>query len=143
MPDRRLIAPEWLTIRILVRAAETGSLSHAARDCAIATSAAARRVQLLEEACGVALLERLPRGVRPTAAGEAFLCHAHTHVEVASRPTDEMRAFAAGGARRPRRAPSPAARTASSPASTSRWSAGTRRPPSRCCTSPSTARRRG
>ena len=73
MDARKLIGPDWLTLRILLAAIGTGSLSRAAQDCAIATSAAARRIQMLEEDCGGILLERRARGVRPTAAGEAFL----------------------------------------------------------------------
>ena len=95
--ERRQIAPDWVTLRVLMKAAETGSLSQAARDCSIALSAAARRIQMLEAECGVTLLERRARGVRPTAAGETFLRHAVALTELASRLSDDMHAFAAGG----------------------------------------------
>ena len=89
--------PDWTTLRILVAAVELGSVTRAAERCGIALSAAARRMQELEAAQGVALLERLPRGVRPTPAGEAFVRHARALLDRAARMAEEMRAVATGG----------------------------------------------
>jgi len=50
-----------------------GSIRKAAQALHIASSALNRRVLDLEEEVGTALFERLPRGVRLTAAGELFL----------------------------------------------------------------------
>ena len=69
-------APDWVTLRIFLAAVELGSVTRAADRCGIATSAAAKRVQDLEADCGLLLLERGARGVKPTAAGEALARHA-------------------------------------------------------------------
>jgi DNA-binding transcriptional LysR family regulator len=52
--------------------ARYGSMRKAADTLRIASSALNRQILLLEEEVGVVLLERLPRGVRLTAAGELF-----------------------------------------------------------------------
>ncbi|MDT8334043.1 LysR family transcriptional regulator, partial [Roseomonas gilardii] len=66
---------DWTTLRILLATVELGSITQAAQRCGIATSAAAKRLQLLERDCSLPLLERSARGVRPTAAGEAMAQH--------------------------------------------------------------------
>lgn len=56
--------------------ARHGSIRKAAKALHIASSALNRRVLDLEAAAGLPLFERLPRGVRATAAGELFLAYA-------------------------------------------------------------------
>lgn len=56
--------------------ARCGSIRAAAEKLHVASSAVNRRVQDLEEELGTPLFERLPRGVRLTAAGELFLGYA-------------------------------------------------------------------
>lgn len=53
--------------------ARAGSIRHAAERLHIAPSAVNRRIQDLEEELGQPLFERLPRGMRLTAAGELFV----------------------------------------------------------------------
>src|SRR3954465_12251090 len=89
--------PDWVTLRIFLAALELGSVTRAADRCGIATSAAAKRIQDLEVDCGLLLLERSARGVRPTAAGEAFARHARALLDLAARLADDMRAFSVGG----------------------------------------------
>lgn len=89
--------PDWVTLRIFLAALELGSVTRAADRCGIATSAAAKRMQELEADCGVPLLERGARGVKPTAAGEAFARHARALLDLAARLAVDLRAFAAGG----------------------------------------------
>ncbi len=89
--------PDWVTLRIFLAAVDLGSVTRAASRCGIATSAAAKRMQDLEADCGVLLLERGARGVRPTAAGEALARHARALLDLAARLADDLRAFAAGG----------------------------------------------
>jgi DNA-binding transcriptional LysR family regulator len=55
--------------------ARHGSIRKAAEALSIASSALNRRILDLEEEIGSALFERLPRGVRLTAAGEMFLTY--------------------------------------------------------------------
>jgi DNA-binding transcriptional LysR family regulator len=88
--------PDWVTLRIFLAALDLGSVTRAADRCGIATSAAAKRIQMLEADWRVSLLERGPRGVRPTVAGEVFARYARTLVDFAARLGDDLRAFAAG-----------------------------------------------
>ncbi|MDO6732674.1 LysR family transcriptional regulator [Marinovum sp. 2_MG-2023] len=53
--------------------AEHGSIQAASRALGIAASAIDRHIKTLEEANGAPLFERLPRGMRPTAAGESVI----------------------------------------------------------------------
>lgn len=59
-----------------VAAVETGSLLSAAERVHLSQPALSRSVRALEESVGVPLLERHPRGVRPTVYGEVLLRHA-------------------------------------------------------------------
>jgi DNA-binding transcriptional LysR family regulator len=52
-----------------------GSIRKAAEALHVASSAVNRRILDLEDEIGFPLFERLPRGVRPTAAGELFLVY--------------------------------------------------------------------
>ena len=54
-------------------AALTGFVQAAAREVSISASAIDRQIMMLEEDLGVPLFERLPRGMRLTAAGELLL----------------------------------------------------------------------
>ncbi|WP_458096692.1 LysR family transcriptional regulator [Roseomonas sp. WA12] len=88
---------DWVTLRLLLEALELGSIARAALRCGIAHSAAAKRLRTLEEECGLPLLERSARGVRPTAAGEAMAQHARALFGLSSRFDEDLRAFATGG----------------------------------------------
>lgn len=57
-----------------------GHLTKAAAELCISQPAMTRRINQLEQELGVPLFERLPRSVRPTAAGQAFLPFAHRAV---------------------------------------------------------------
>ncbi len=92
-----MAAPDWITLRIFLAALDLGSVTRAADRCGIATSAAAKRIQMLEADYRVALLERGARGVRPTVAGEVFARYARGLLDFAARLGDDMRAYAAGG----------------------------------------------
>jgi DNA-binding transcriptional LysR family regulator len=89
--------PDWVTLRIFLAALDLGSITRAADRCGIATSAAAKRLQLLEADSRVPLLERDARGVRPTAAGEVLARHARALLDFAGRLQDDLQALAAGG----------------------------------------------
>ena len=71
---RRLRPPRLLTYVDAV--ARHGSIRKAADALNVASSALNRQVLDLESDLGAALFERLPRGVRLTAAGEVFLAYA-------------------------------------------------------------------
>ncbi len=60
-------------LRYLSAVAQLGSVQAAARAVSISASAIDRQILLLEESLGIPLFERLPRGMRLTAAGELLL----------------------------------------------------------------------
>jgi DNA-binding transcriptional LysR family regulator len=70
-PPRPLSPPRIFTYVDAV--ARHGSIRKAAESLHVVSSALNRRILDLEEELGSPLFERLPRGVRPTAAGELFL----------------------------------------------------------------------
>src|SRR3954468_3297552 len=70
---RRRLSMELRHLRYFVSVAELGSVSRAAEKLFIAQPALSLQVRQLEEEIGARLLERLPRGVRLTPAGESFL----------------------------------------------------------------------
>ena len=75
---------------------DAGSLSTAAHILGYSQSAVSRQVATLEREVGARLLERLPRGVRPTAAGQALLPHARLVVGELGRARESVRRSAEG-----------------------------------------------
>src|SRR4051794_41812019 len=63
-------------LRVLREVAALGSFSGAAEALAYTQSAVSQQVAALERETGARLLERTPRGVRPTEAGAALVRHA-------------------------------------------------------------------
>lgn len=74
-PRYNLARFDFVSIRLAVACAQTGSLTSAARSCNLVIAAASRRIKELEDALGDPLFERRPRGLVPTAAGRAFVRH--------------------------------------------------------------------
>src|SRR4051812_35810752 len=69
-------APDWDLARVFLGVARAGQLLGAARQLGLDHATVSRRVNALEAALGVKLLERRTTGVVPTSAGEAFLATA-------------------------------------------------------------------
>jgi DNA-binding transcriptional LysR family regulator len=69
-------APTLRQLRSLIAAADTGSLSAAARALHISQPAASQQLRELEHALSVRLLERGSGAIRPTAIGETVLVYA-------------------------------------------------------------------
>lgn len=61
------------SLRYLDQVARSGSIQKAAKELNIAASAVDRQILLLEQELDVELFERLPRGMRLTAAGDALV----------------------------------------------------------------------
>jgi len=74
-PGYNLARFDFVSIRLAVACAQSGSLTSAARDCNLVLPAASRRIRELESALGDTLFERHSRGLVPTAAGRAFVRH--------------------------------------------------------------------
>jgi DNA-binding transcriptional LysR family regulator len=87
---------QWIAF---VEVCRTGSIGGAAATLGYTQSAVSRQIAALEQEVQVALLERLPRGVRPTAAGEALLHHARIVVNEAERGREAARSAPTSPAR--------------------------------------------
>ncbi len=87
---------DLLTLRLFVRAAETGTLSEAADQAHLALAAASRRIALLEQRFGVKLFLRSRQGLTLTPAGTSLLESARTLLEQAREIEGEMADFAGG-----------------------------------------------
>lgn len=88
---------EWL--EVFAEAARRGSLTATGQALGYTQSAVSRQIAALERATGVALFERLPRGVRLTDEGRCLLVHAEAvlgSVRAARRDLDALRELDAG-----------------------------------------------
>jgi DNA-binding transcriptional LysR family regulator len=81
-------------LRILIEVANRGSFSAAADALSYTQSAVSQQVAALEAETGVTLLERLPRGVRLTPAGQVLLSYAEGIVARLHAAEAEMAAIA-------------------------------------------------
>ena len=81
-------------LRILIEVATRGSFSAAADALSYTQSAVSQQVAALEAETGVTLLERLPRGVRLTPAGEVLLNYAEGIIARLHAAEAEMAAIA-------------------------------------------------
>ena len=73
MPGYNLARFDFVSIRLAVLCAQTGSLTTAARHCNLVLPAASRRLKELEAATGSLLFERHSRGLSITPAGRIFM----------------------------------------------------------------------
>ncbi|MFC4056804.1 LysR family transcriptional regulator [Planomonospora corallina] len=77
-------------LRLLDAVARTGSFTAAAAELNYTQSAVSRRIASLEQQAGGPLFERLPRGVRPTPAGELLWEHARAVLNRLARARDDL-----------------------------------------------------
>lgn len=61
---------ELRNLKVLLSVARRGGFSAAAQELAVTQSTVSKSIRQLEDECGVELVERLPRGIKLTAAGE-------------------------------------------------------------------------
>jgi len=83
-------------LRYFVAAAEAQHFGKAARKLGIVQPALSKQVKELEEELGVPLFERLPRGVRLTAAGASFQQESVALLQQLSLAADKARSVAKG-----------------------------------------------
>lgn len=81
---------------LLVALDEEGNIHRAAEVLAMTQPAASKLLKDLEDVLGVPLFERLPRGMRPTAYGEAMVRHARTALASLNQAHDEVQELKAG-----------------------------------------------
>ncbi len=80
-------------LRLFLAIADTGNLTRAAAQCCITPSAASVRLKHLEEEAGCELVQRLPRGLALTSAGERLAAEARKVFQQITRMADAMTAF--------------------------------------------------
>ncbi len=87
--------PATRTLEAFVATARLGSLTAAGASVGMSVPALSRRLSALEKELGVRLLERVPRGVVPTAAGKTYLAHAAAVLNRLQAAAAELRRDAA------------------------------------------------
>ncbi|MDR5765882.1 MULTISPECIES: LysR family transcriptional regulator [unclassified Caballeronia] len=83
-------------LKVFVAVAEEGNVSRGAERCHLAPSSASLRVKNLEDAVGVTLLSRHPRGVALTAAGQVLVEHARRCLAQLEQMRSDLLPFAQG-----------------------------------------------
>ena len=81
---------------LLVALAEEGNIHRAADVLNMTQPAASKLLKDLEDVLGVSLFDRLPRGMRATAYGEAMIRHARVALSTLNQAHDEVQAMKAG-----------------------------------------------
>ncbi len=72
-------------LRLFLNVVELGSITAGAEATQLGLAAASARVLAMEDSLGAPLLAREPRGVQPTAAGQALVLHARTLLQQMER----------------------------------------------------------
>ncbi|THF66431.1 LysR family transcriptional regulator [Pseudothauera nasutitermitis] len=83
-------------LRLFLSVVDAGSITQGAARAHLALASASERLRAIEADAGVRLLERLPRGVALTPAGEALAHHARLILRQRERMQGELREFASG-----------------------------------------------
>jgi DNA-binding transcriptional LysR family regulator len=83
-------------LRLFVHIGEAASITGAAARSNMAVASASERIRGMEQALGIPLLERGPRGVRLTAAGRTLLYHARTVTQQCERMRGDLGEYARG-----------------------------------------------
>lgn len=81
---------------LLLAIDEESNIHRAAQALSMTQPAASKLLKDLEDALGVPLFERLPRGMRPTWYGETMIRHARTALASLSQAHDEIESLRAG-----------------------------------------------
>jgi DNA-binding transcriptional LysR family regulator len=93
---------DLLTLRIVVAVVDSGSISAGSQRADLALGAASARIAALEQALGVSLFERSPRGVRTTPAGHVLAQRARELLADADRLSVDLQDLSQGLAGRVR-----------------------------------------
>lgn len=87
---------DLVDLRLFLHVTDTGSITAGAKLSHLALASASARIRGMEDALGVALLERLRSGVKPTKAGVAVAHHARLVLQQLGRMQDEIDDYAGG-----------------------------------------------
>jgi DNA-binding transcriptional LysR family regulator len=87
---------DLVDLRLFLHVAEAGNITHGAERSNLALASASERIRGMEEAAGVALLQRGRRGVALTPAGRALVHHAQLVLHQVERMRDELAEYAGG-----------------------------------------------
>jgi DNA-binding transcriptional LysR family regulator len=87
---------DLVSLKIFVAVAECGNLTRAAEREHLAVSAISKRIGELEELVRTPLLQRFPRGVGLTPAGQSLLHYARQMLQLVDRMDAELAEFAGG-----------------------------------------------
>lgn len=87
---------DLFTLRLFLSAVEEQQIGRAAIRENIAASTATKRIQDFEEIAGIQLLERTPKGVAPTAAGQVVVRYIRKLFTELDAMRDEVTAFSEG-----------------------------------------------
>jgi DNA-binding transcriptional LysR family regulator len=92
-PTMRTHQLQDTALRYFLEVVRSGSLTVASARLHVAASALSRQIAGLEQGLGVALFERQPRGMVPTAAGEILAAHARRTSLDAERVVEDLAAL--------------------------------------------------
>jgi DNA-binding transcriptional LysR family regulator len=87
---------DLVSLRLFAAAVEEGTLAKTATREHVTISAISRRISELEARCGLTLLERYDRGVRPTAAGQRLVNHIRSLKHLLERMVIDMESIRSG-----------------------------------------------
>jgi DNA-binding transcriptional LysR family regulator len=83
-------------LRLFLHVVEAESITHGAERAGMALASASERIRDMERTSGVRLLDRNPRGARPTAAGQAAAHHARVVLGQLEQMRGELGQYARG-----------------------------------------------
>jgi DNA-binding transcriptional LysR family regulator len=83
-------------LRLFLHIVEAGNITHGAERAGLALASASARIRGMEMSAGVVLLDRNPRGVRPTPAGQALAHHARIVLGHLEQMRGDLRQYAQG-----------------------------------------------
>lgn len=108
-------------LRLFLAVLEAGSITAGAERAHLSLAAASERLRAMEDHAGIALLERLPKGIRPTAAGEALAHHARSILQQSTLLRNELAEHARGARGRVRLMVNTAAMSEALPGALAPW----------------------